>query len=114
MACKWYMRVDEDGTKTYFNNKAQKHRLDGPAVERGNGTKEWWLNDEKLTEEQFNQRVSRCRDIEFVREQAAKLGYSLVEVEKEKPQDNQGGDITNLYATYRVPADLFDLLFGRV
>lgn len=31
------------------------HREDGPAVEFGNGYKEWWIDGEKITEEEFNQ-----------------------------------------------------------
>lgn len=31
------------------------HREDGPAVEWGTGYKEWWIDDQQLTEEQFNQ-----------------------------------------------------------
>lgn len=30
------------------------HREDGPAVEWGNGYKEWWIDGQQLTEDQFN------------------------------------------------------------
>ena len=33
------------------------HREDGPAVEWGTGYKEWWIDNQQLTEEQFNQRL---------------------------------------------------------
>jgi hypothetical protein len=36
--------TDEDGTKWYRNEQGQLHCPDGPAVERANGTKEWWVN----------------------------------------------------------------------
>ncbi len=31
------------------------HREDGPAVEFGNGYKEWWIDGEKISEDEFNQ-----------------------------------------------------------
>jgi hypothetical protein len=42
----------------YVNDKL--HREDGPAVERYDGTKFWFLNGEKLTEKEFNERMSSC------------------------------------------------------
>lgn len=33
------------------------HREDGPAVEYANGTKIWYLNGDRLTEEEFNERM---------------------------------------------------------
>jgi hypothetical protein len=35
------------GSKYYFKDQAMTiiHRLDGPAVERSDGTKEWWYNN---------------------------------------------------------------------
>ena len=42
-------------TTTYYKN-GKFHREDGPAVECGNGYKEWWIDGEKITEEEFNQR----------------------------------------------------------
>ena len=32
----------------------QRHREDGPAVEYANGSRAWWIDGEKLTEEEFN------------------------------------------------------------
>lgn len=29
----------------YYNHQNQLHRIDGPAVEYADGTKEYWLND---------------------------------------------------------------------
>ena len=46
------MVLDSDGSKFwYLNNKW--HREDGPAVERSNGTKRWFLNDEEVTWQQL-------------------------------------------------------------
>jgi hypothetical protein len=36
--------VDEDKTIHWYNDKENRHRLDGPAVEWANGHKEWWVN----------------------------------------------------------------------
>jgi hypothetical protein len=38
------MTVDKDGEKRWFNQAGQQHRLDGPAIERRNGFKEWYQN----------------------------------------------------------------------
>ena len=35
-----------NGTKYWYVDDKQ-HRLDGPAVERANGTKEWWVDNER-------------------------------------------------------------------
>ena len=36
----------QDGTKVWFKeNGIDRHREDGPAVVRANGTKEWWIDD---------------------------------------------------------------------
>ena len=44
-----------DGTKSWYLN-GKLHRVDGPAIEYADGTKEWYLNGEYLTEEEFNSR----------------------------------------------------------
>ena len=36
--------MHKNGDKTWKNPAGQYHRTDGPAVERANGTKEWWFN----------------------------------------------------------------------
>ena len=35
--------VDADKTIRWYSEKDQPHRLDGPAIERANGDKEWWV-----------------------------------------------------------------------
>jgi hypothetical protein len=42
-------KVDKDGNVSYKLN-GKRHREDGPAVEWTNGSKEWYLNGEPLTE----------------------------------------------------------------
>ena len=37
--------VDCDKNIQWFNDKDERHRLDGPALEGGNGDKEWWVNN---------------------------------------------------------------------
>ena len=37
-------KVDEHGIIRYRNEQGKLHREDGPAVERTNGYKEWYLN----------------------------------------------------------------------
>lgn len=38
---------------TYWCLNAKRHRTDGPAVERHNGEKEFWIHDEFLTPKKF-------------------------------------------------------------
>ena len=39
------VRTYADGTKEWWLN-GQRHRADGPAIERADGSNEWWLNGE--------------------------------------------------------------------
>jgi len=39
--------VDSMGTRRWFLN-GELHRVDGPAIEFANGSKEWWINGERL------------------------------------------------------------------
>ena len=50
------------GYKNWYQN-GQLHREDGPAVEWNDGSKEWWLNNEKLTEEEFNEKSKKSNDV---------------------------------------------------
>ena len=43
-ALKYRIDVDTRGTRRYYNNLGQLHRLDGPAVEYANGDKFWMIN----------------------------------------------------------------------
>ena len=54
---KYHIEVDAYGTRRYYNAAKQLHRTDGPAVERNDGTKDWYINGEELTEAEFHQRV---------------------------------------------------------
>ena len=63
----------------YYNSKGQFHREDGPAREWYNGSKEWWLNGENLTEAEFNNRTNKTSCIGKVVEIDGKK-YKLTEV----------------------------------
>lgn len=52
------VRVDEYITEWWLNGKL--HRVDGPAVDRVDGSKEWWLDGEKCTEETLMETKIRC------------------------------------------------------
>lgn len=41
-----YRSVDMDGTVRYQNAQGQLHRVNGPALERADGSQEWYLNGE--------------------------------------------------------------------
>ena len=49
--------VHPNGNKEWRLN-GKWHREDGPAIERANGDKQWWLHGENLTEEEHRQRTS--------------------------------------------------------
>ena len=39
------LRISNDGTKRWYNDKDQIHRLDGPAILYPNGTEFWYKNN---------------------------------------------------------------------
>ena len=43
-ALKYRVEVDGYGNRFYYNSNGEFHRIDGPAVEWGNGTKRWFQN----------------------------------------------------------------------
>ena len=63
-----------DGTKFWYLNGKQ-HREDGPAIEYSSGYKLWYLNDKQLTEEEFNNRT-KTKEL-TIQELEAKLGYKV-------------------------------------
>jgi len=38
------VKIDEFGTKRYYNDEGKRHRLDGPMLEWSDGTKYWYIN----------------------------------------------------------------------
>ena len=51
------VKVYEDRTE-WFLLEGELHREDGPAIEYASGNKSWYLSGEKLTEEEFNERMN--------------------------------------------------------
>jgi len=37
--------VNDEGTTRWYNLEGNLHREDGPAIERSDGHKSWWIND---------------------------------------------------------------------
>ena len=68
--------VDEYGTIRCYNEDGQLHREDGPAVEWANGDKSWYLNGQRLTEEEFNKRTQPHREM-TVAQLEKELGYNI-------------------------------------
>jgi hypothetical protein len=48
---------DSAGTVWYMNRQGLLYRTDGPAIEWADGTKFWYINDIRFTEDEFNQFV---------------------------------------------------------
>jgi hypothetical protein len=41
------MTIDEDGNKRWRNHEGQRHRTEGPAVEKAGGTKWWYVDGQR-------------------------------------------------------------------
>ena len=82
----WYLndkRHREDGPAIEYSNGSRwwylndkLHREDGPAMEFTNGTRRWYLNDEEYTEEEFNKKTLKAKEL-TVAEIEALLGYQI-------------------------------------
>ncbi len=48
--------IYSNGTKKWYQN-GHPHRINGPATECADGRKYWLLNGERLTKQQFNERI---------------------------------------------------------
>jgi hypothetical protein len=55
----YQVTVSENGDKRWYLN-GKFHREDGPAIEYADGTKYWFINDQPLTEAEFNTRTKSC------------------------------------------------------
>ena len=53
------VRVYDNGDIYWRNQEGQLHREDGPAVEYADGSKEWWVNGQRMTEDEFNRAVQQ-------------------------------------------------------
>lgn len=45
--------IDKYSPKFWTNDEGQFHRLDGPAIEYADGSKEWWIDGILYTHEQL-------------------------------------------------------------
>jgi hypothetical protein len=41
------LSIDEWGNKFWKNSSGKLHRLDGPAIDRSNGDKSWWVDGKR-------------------------------------------------------------------
>ena len=69
--------VYDNGDKHWFLN-GKLHREDGPAIERADGSKSWYLNDEELTEAEFNARTKPAPSCEGKVVEVDGVKYKLV------------------------------------
>ena len=54
-------KVDDYGNIFYYNENKLRHREDGPAIEYASGTKSWYLNDKRYSEQEFNNLILKKR-----------------------------------------------------
>jgi hypothetical protein len=64
-----------NGDKLWYLN-GECHREDGPAIEYTSGDKHWYLNGKRLTEEEFNARMTPAKEL-TVGQIEALLGYKV-------------------------------------
>jgi antitoxin component YwqK of YwqJK toxin-antitoxin module len=64
-----------NGDKEWYIN-GKLHREDGPAIEYANDYKDWYINGKRLTEEEFNLRMSSTIEL-TLDEIAKKFGVSV-------------------------------------
>jgi len=69
------VKVHDNGSRCWYLN-GNLHREDGPACEFTNGTREWWLNDEEYTEEEFIKKTTKVKEL-TVAEIESLLGYAV-------------------------------------
>ena len=53
-----------NGDKDWYFHGIQ-HREDGPAFEASNGYREWWINGEELTEDEFNSYLAKKSSMNY-------------------------------------------------
>ena len=70
-----------DGTSNSWYQNGKLHRLDGPAIEYKNGGPRWFINNKQLTEEEFNNRMSKCNK-KTIKVHGRK--YRLVEIKSKR------------------------------
>lgn len=53
-ALKYNIVTSSQGSRRYFNNANQLHRVDGPAIIWCDGAKEWWIDGEEYTQQEYS------------------------------------------------------------
>ena len=66
--------IDEFGNKRWFDEQRNLHREDGPAVECDSGVKQWCLNGQYYSEQEFNEFHKQKH---FTAEQARKIQSAI-------------------------------------
>ena len=51
--------VEKSNGDRFWYQNGRLHRVDGPAVELANGDREWYIEGKKLTEKEFNQQTQK-------------------------------------------------------
>ena len=108
-------KVDNDGTETYKTKDGYRvewpdciiwydwgwliHRTDGPAVEYADGDTAWYINNKKMSEEQFNQWRAKNNPIKESRSENIK---QLASMEVPYKVDNDGTETYKTKDGYRV------------
>ena len=75
------VKVYDSGNKQWFLN-GKLHREDGPAIERPDGYKAWFLNDVRYTEEEYYSKLNPAKEL-TMKELVKELGYNVKIVEGE-------------------------------
>ena len=69
------VKVYDSGNKQWFLN-GKLHREDGPAIERPDGYKAWFLNDVRYTEEEYYSKLNPAKEL-TMEELVKELGYNV-------------------------------------
>jgi hypothetical protein len=54
-------KIELEDRFEYLNEKGELHRLDGPAREYNNGSREWYLNGIEYSEDQYHQELIKLK-----------------------------------------------------
>jgi hypothetical protein len=92
----------ENGIIEYINNNDRLHRTDGPAFEHPDGYKEWYVNGEQMTGEQFNRWRAKHNPIKESRSENLK---QLSSMEVPYRVDEDGTETYKTKDGYRVESD---------
>jgi len=75
-AIEWVSKQPNNSYKEWWLN-GKLHRIDGPAFEHEDGTKSWYINGERLTEQEWQKKVQKGETINIEGKE-----YSLDEIKK--------------------------------